>query len=397
MYSRKIKAGVFLIEGLNALSTTYYFYFIYYYMQEQFQFGKLQNLILAATLGALYMVFSLLGGKIGQKKGYFQTLRLGFLIMAVATLCGAWAGSITLHLILFVTSLIGMAFTLPVLEAMTSEGETPESLPRMVGIYNVVWAGLGAVAYFSGGWVMELWGRKGIFLVPGVIHLFQFFLASKFHRLSKQETTTHIRPAVSSRSAKAESDPETAAVFQKLAWIANPFAYLAINTVVAVMPSLAKDLGLTAARAGVICSIWLFMRTAAFLLLWWWPAWHYKFRWLILGYLSMVASFILILVGPNLGILIVAQIFFGLAIGLMYYSSLYYSMDASDTKGEHGGLHEAVIGAGSCAGPAISAAAIQFFPLNPNLSTWAASGLLVVGLVGILTIQMQSRRVAKTG
>ncbi len=37
-------------------------------------------------------------------------------------------------------------------------------------------------------------------------------------------------------------------------------------------------------------------------------------------------------------------------------------MDASDAKSEHGGIHEAAIGAGNCVGPAIGAAALQFLP-----------------------------------
>ncbi len=47
---------------------------------------------------------------------------------------------------------------------------------------------------------------------------------------------------------------------------------------------------------------------------------------------------------------VVAQIAFGISVGLIYYSSLFYSMDVGETKGEHGGLHEAMIGAAPASG-----------------------------------------------
>jgi len=92
-------------------------------------------------------------------------------------------------------------------------------------------------------------------------------------------------------------------------------------------------------------------------------------------------------------VLLAAQVVFGISIGLIYYSSLFYSMDVGETKGEHGGLHEAAIGAGSCAGPAIGAAALHYFPNAPGSSVWAVSGLLVCGLLGLFWMRRgQGRR-----
>ncbi len=84
--------------------------------------------------------------------------------------------------------------------------------------------------------------------------------------------------------------------------------------------------------------------------------------------------------------LIVAQIFFGGAIGLIYYSSLFYSMDASETKSEHGGIHEAAIGVGNCVGPAVGAASLQFLPQYTNSGAIAVSVLLLCGFGGLLAI-----------
>ena len=105
-------------------------------------------------------------------------------------------------------------------------------------------------------------------------------------------------------------------------------------------------------------------------------------RWLAASFAVLILSFAAILLSPNLAVLIVAQIFFGGAIGLIYYSSLFYSMDASETKSEHGGIHEAAIGVGNCVGPAVGAAALQFLPQYANSGAIAVSGCCCAASAG---------------
>jgi hypothetical protein len=68
---------------------------------------------------------------------------------------------------------------------------------------------------------------------------------------------------------------------------------------------------------------------------------------------------------------------------LLYYSSLFYSMDMGPTKGEHGGIHEAVIGIGNSLGPAVAASALKLVPGRPAVGVWAVCLLLTPGLVAI--------------
>ena len=105
----------------------------------------------------------------------------------------------------------------------------------------------------------------------------------------------------------------------------------------------------------------------------------------------LIISFATILIVPHLAVLLLAQIFFGAAIGLIYYSSLFYSMDASEAKGEHGGIHEAAIGVGNCIGPAVGAASLQWMPQYANSGTIAVSALLLLGLGALVTIWKTAR------
>ncbi len=78
-------------------------------------------------------------------------------------------------------------------------------------------------------------------------------------------------------------------------------------------------------------------------------------------------------------------------MGLIYYSSLFYSMDGSQTKGEHGGIHEAAIGLGNFAGPAVGALALQFMPQYAHSGAMAVGLLLLGGLGGLLAIWRTAR------
>jgi MFS family permease len=124
-----------------------------------------------------------------------------------------------------------------------------------------------------------------------------------------------------------------------------------------------------------------------------WTDWHYRFRWLVTAFATLIVSFaaILIVAVFSLAVLLLAQIFFGAAIGLIYYSSLFYSMDASEAKGEHGGIHEAAIGVGNCIGPAVGAASLQWMPQYANSGAIAVSALLLLGLGALVTIWKTAR------
>ena len=282
----------------------------------------------------------------------------------------------------------------------------------MVGMYNVVWAATGALAYFVGGAILETLGMKSLFYLPAAIILGELVLTfwletkSTVHGpqstvLSPKRGTSVERRVLAADDVSRITNHGLAApkadeggsritshasriTFQRLAWLANPFAYMAMNTIIAVIPGVAKRLELSAMLAGFCCSVWCFARLGAFIGLWYWDGWHYRFRWLLAAYLSVLATFAAIVLAPNLAVLVGAQILFGSAVGLIYYSSLFYSMDTSETKGTHGGIHEAAIGLGNFVGPAVGAAWLYFLPQYANSGAVAVSGLLLAGLGGLL-------------
>jgi hypothetical protein len=261
---------------------------------------------------------------------------------------------------------------------------------EMVGIYNCTWAAAAAFAFFTGGKLYDALGAAAVFWLPAGIFFSQFLLLlwlEKHHDGVLAATPMPAKKNHHAPESPARGQPVSPQTFLKMAWLANPFAYVAINTLFAVMPGVAEKLALSPTRAGLFCSVWLFGRLAAFVLLWRWRGWHYRFRWLLMAFLLLIITLATILLARQLWLVVLAQIFFGLATGVIYYSSLFYAMDVGEASSEHGGLHEAFIGAGICLGPATGAAALTFAPQSPNAFIWAVSGLLVIGLGGLLWLR----------
>lgn len=396
MFSPRVKTGTLVIEGLNAVATTIYYNYLFFEMRDRFGFTNLGNLTMGALNGFVYCIVVWFAGKFAQQRGYFFALRLGFATMAVATTLAALATSVSAHVGAMLLCTLGMSLTWPVLEAIVSEHEPPAGLKRLIGVYNVVWAASGGAAYFVGGALYERWGHASIFLVPAGTHALQVLLATY---LAKQVGPRPIaavadEPVAVGLTSEEERhrSPLPPAQFLKLAWVANPFGYIAMNAMLPVIPKIAERFEFGPMLAGFFCSVWFFARTVGFALLWRWDGWHYRFRWLITAYLAMALSFLAILLGHDVWLLLAAQVVFGMAVGLLYYSSLFYSMDVGETKGEHGGFHEAALGAGICIGPAVGAVSLRFFPSQANMHAWAVAGLLIVGLVWLLRLHSSPRR-----
>ena len=389
MARSRFNRGVFLLEGLNAIATGLFFNYLFFFLKSEYGYTNRQNLLVGALNGLIYVPFALYGGKLGQKRGYLFALNLGFALMAVSLIGGAFAKSAAAVLVAMSVWTVGMCFTWPNLEALACDHQPPEALPGTIGVYNVVWSGAGALSLFGGGAVAQMFGWRSIFWIPVLIHVAQIVIA-----LRMQSSWEKIAATPQPRSSAHDEDPQGAS-FLKLAWLANPFAYIAINATIPLLPDLAVRFQLSPAFAGFFCSIWFFARAFTFVALALWTGWHYQFKYLALSFVGMLVSFVAMLLVPNLAAVVVVQLLFGWCLGLIYYSSLYYSMHVGETKGEHGGMHEAAIGVGIFGGPAIGAASLYLAP-GVEKSNVAGVGLvLAIGFIGLLAIRRASHRATR--
>ncbi len=396
MTIRQLKTGYFVLAALNTLSNCYFFNYLFFFLRDKFNFGDRENLWVSALYGFIYIFSAWQCGKFAQRRGFLTSLKFGFAGLTALMVVGGFMSTATGVICVVAVYAIVLLFTWPALEALVSENETQSGVQHMVGIYNCTWSAAAALAFFTGGPLYDRLGGAVVFRVPAAILLAQFLLVIWLSRHAARVSAPAVKPNETvhpSAEPAAFRQPISPQGFLKMAWLANPFAYVAMNTLLAVMPGIARKLALSPTQVGLFCSIWFFGRFAAFALLWRWKGWHYRFRWLLGAFLTLIVSFTLLLQARELGVFVLAQVFFGLATGLIYYSSLFYSMDVGEASAEHGGLHEAAIGAGIFAGPAVGAASLQFLPQHSNTGALAVSALLLVGLGGLMFIwRSESRR-----
>src|SRR3984957_195854 len=289
---QKIKVSCFTLEGLNSFATVLYLNYLYFLMRDRFGFDNKHNLALAAFLGFVYTISAWQAGKFAQRCGYFFALKIGFSIMAVSLVAGLFLTSAPGEILAAACVTLGMCFIWPTLEALVSDGETAAQLPRAVGIYNVVWAVTNASAFFIGGTIIEKFGFKIILALPLAIVMSQLALVFWLQRHATEMARVAIEKSVTVPPPEPHQPASPRAkAFLKMAWLANPFAYIAINTLIAVVPGIAHKFDLSPMLAGFVCSLWCFVRLGTFTALWHWPGWHYKFRWLVTAFAILILLF----------------------------------------------------------------------------------------------------------
>jgi predicted MFS family arabinose efflux permease len=379
MVSRSKKL-FYLFEFSSCVATVYYSNFLFFYLQKVFGFGDFENLLVAALNGIVYVFGSWQGGKFSNKHGPILSLSLGISGMVLALItAGIFHSNIPVQIVAYGVWTIFVSCTWPPLQAIVTNNAGTE-LSKMVGLYNVTWAGAGALSYFTAGMLLEKLGMQSLFWFPVGIHLLQLtILLPIATRVRKNEDAQ----TVSVIEIEPPKNPH-AKRFLHMAWVANPFSYIAINTLVPLIPSIASQHHLSTGVAGIVCSMWMFARMGAFYMLWKWNGWHYRFRWMVGAFIVLTIAFSLMIMTHSIVILIAAQIGFGLSIGLIYYSSLYYAMHASKERASNGGLHEAMLGTGLFVGPTVGALGLYFLPAAKNVEAFSVNGLLVVGFAALL-------------
>ena len=385
------KLSLFVFEALGSLACGFYGNYVFFLFRDRHGFGDLGNLGVAALMGLVIALASWKGGKFAQRHGCIRTMSWGLFGMIVALTCGAIFPQLPVQLAVLTLWAASQFVVWPALESLVTEGESGMGRARIVGVYSVVWATCSALSYFFGGGLFEWLGSGSIFWLPPELHLLQIAILwglARGHRETPTALPMDPLPEMQRLPVMHGASPRT---FQLMAWLANAFACVAAFTLLAMIPELARRMGLSTTMAGLFCSIWFFARLAAFILMWQWPGWHYRFRWLFGGYMLLVIGFATVLTVDSLLWLGVGQVAFGLAVGLLYYASLFYSMDVGDARAEQGGIHEAMMGAGNFVGPGVAALGLLIFPQSPHIGVWAVSGMLAVGMGALLRICFGSR------
>lgn len=397
----------YVAEFMNSFAVTLLTTGAYWYAERQLDASPSARLWLSAAWGFAYIFIALLAGVLTSRFGA-RKVTLGMIAGCIVT---ATVGLLALafrniYMLAFV--MLAYNFTSsqiwPPLESAITRSPGSARLSTRTALYNLVWASAGFLAFLTVGALADThWSL--IFIVPAAASLIAtttlFAFAVPEHMLADHHVADD---PVSAHELDSPAIARRANTLLIMAWIGNALAYVAINTLIPVIPTLTTNAGVTdITLAAAISAIWPLARFAGFALSWAWRGWHYRpgillaFQTLLtLAFFGMMHMNYIIPTDAGaspalrLTYFIAVQTLFGIAVAFVYASSLYYAMHVSSGAGGHAGIHEALIGAGVALGPTIGAIAGTGADTLPRI-TFAVTGVLLTGTV-IMAVYAASRR-----
>nr|WP_157545422.1 MFS transporter [Hamadaea tsunoensis] len=155
------------------------------------ELSGLQWTVNAYTL--VLAAFVLLGGAVGDKRGRRRTFLSGVAVFTVASICCALAPTIGLLIAARVAQGAGAALLLPGSLALLQVSFVPNERSRVIAI----WSGLSGVATaagpFLGGWLIDAWSWRAIFLLNVPLAAVVVLIGSRFLPESLNPEARHTR------------------------------------------------------------------------------------------------------------------------------------------------------------------------------------------------------------
>lgn len=362
---------------INSVATGVTFNGIPFINKELFSYGLAASSALGVMLGITYIIGAMFTGPFvrwAERRHAWCTPRTVLALMMVASALlnflptAVWflappenpGGPTQIALWIFVAFYSLLCGGLwPIVESFVSGGRG-NSLPRVIGKFNVLWSS----ALVGSMWlvpavppmVKTVVGALGvqldepsagvsIFAVMGLIHLAALLLLIPIHsHPGSHDETAHPVPA-------------SYAPLLRLHRALMPASYLVCYALSPFLPTMCEALKLKDSWQSVFSSIWLGARPITFFIMDHWRGWHGKRFTAVAGSICVLGGFsgcvVSTLIGPATGVPLaaIALAAFGCGMALIYVAALYYAMEVGAAAVDEGGKHEALIGMGYTVGP----------------------------------------------
>jgi MFS family permease len=321
--------------------------------------------VIPAVWSIVYITGAVGLGRLSDRTPRLHLVRAGAALAALS--CAVLALSPAIGGVYFGVALlaVGLSMFWPSLQAALSEADRPDRLRRNLGLFNLSWSSGKGLGFATGGLLLAATGfpvlcAASIALLLGVAVLLGAAGVPRSGRRPTVVVQGAPSPDPEPLPAPPGAPPAQAAdgpparmrgAFLAVAWIANGVAYGINATLGYHFPKYLDALGIGAAHFGLFLGAIYLSQTVTFLLLMRTKAWHYR-RGPIVGLHLLLAGVLVLLPflrAPGLQLLVAPLV--GGALGLAYYSSIYYSLDAAARPGRNTGLHEAIIGSGVLLAP----------------------------------------------
>jgi len=388
---------VYIAHALSSIGANLLIPCFFFYAKQIFHWGSRPCLEMVALEGIVYVVGALSANQLVARLGRKGALLGIQAALALASAVGCiWPNPVLVVAILLTYTLVSAA-AWPIYESLISAGAAPRLLSRRIGVYNLVWSGLGTVMLAVTGVIVSGF-PLGTFLFPLAAHLTALALLSAGNVEPPKQTGQPAQGPALTHPADALRRQRRLALW--LSRLGLPATYTVLYSLVALMPSLKVIQSFSPVMQTVVASLWMAARFFTFAALGATLWWQTRPRLLLVAAIVMTFAFLGVTLLPaellgggirsvtafDQSWMIAWQIPLGVSMGLIYAGSLYFGMVLSEGSTEHGGYHEALIGIGQIIGPAAALAAEEVRPGDIRIAICAVTALLGLCLVAELFV-----------
>jgi MFS family permease len=333
-----------LVTFLESFGTVLLERGIYFFTADRLRYSEPENLWLALAFGVAYVGGALASHRL-TTRWKERSVLLGTLV-ALLLLHAALSRDTHSRSVRFLFPLIGLLQGLkwPVVESFISAGRSPAELVRLLGQFNVSWALSVPAALIAAGPIIASGRPELFFESAALINAIAIVLCLPLPaRPAHFEDDHPARPAASDLARAAR-------LLVSARW-SMLSSYTLLFLLAPLMPESLRRLELEVTTATAWVALLDVARVVCFGVAGYYTAWRGRSALLVASAVTLPLAFALVLGAPNLPLLALGEVLFGLASGFCYSASLYYALLVRNAAVDAGGAHEGLIGAGFALGP----------------------------------------------
>jgi len=356
--------------------------------------GGALELGLVPAVGSLaYIVAAPLSGRWSDRLSRtLLCLAGGAVLIACAVL--AWLVE-RLDLLIALQALMGFGKALywPSVQATLGDLSPGPSRVPVLGRFNVAWSGGKALGFIAGGLLLAGFGFRAAYLAGAACVAAAFVLLPKGRGVALAAREAAPPAAAGQRAEVGPPGAQVLRTFRAMGWIANTAAYGVFGILTHHLPQWFTHRGWDERDYGWYLGGILASQTIVFLVLGGavrlaWSAWR-----LWLPQLMGAAAVALVPVLAHYPWLLATAPVIGLACGVSYSASIFYSLEAPGERGRNAGIHEGLIGVGGFL-PPFAAGLLVRFGGQLGAPYALAAALLILSLAAQVVLHVRCRRLA---
>ena len=329
---------------------------VYFYAKEKpLQFTDTQNLWLALGIGVFYVGGALSSHRIAQKLGErasLATLLVGHFACHVAL--AVWPAAAPFLAINFALAYMTGA-KWPIIESYVSAGRSADDTFKSVGQFSIAWALAVPLSIAASGQLIA-WDPSALFIAAAIINAVTLLIITRLPKTPAHVSHDHPHRPPEERLARYR-------LLQASGRWSMLSSYVLLFIVAPLFPGIFGRLGFSVQIATVLASLIEVVRVGTFVIMYLKPEWwRGRAGVLAVAAVGLAIGFAAMIVAPlfapssraaGISLVIVGELVFGVAAGVVYYAALYYAMVVANASVESGGAHESLVGAGFAVGPTL--------------------------------------------